>query len=512
MRTAKPAHWCKVPEFEGLQTWYLATAKNLSIPFETRAGFLQSAGCSMYDRNYTYILDILNGMENSSLLLQQLSSHTNITSCKHGWKYDKMIFESTVVTEWNLVCEKNFFSTTALSIFGAAGLIGNFIFGYMQDYWGRKPSFFIYLFIEIVACASGAITENYLQWLCTRFFVGITVPAILSSPYVLAIELVEPSKREFCTIVSNIAYSVGLIMLAGVVYMVRDWRMLSLVISLPFLLLFVFYCCIPESPRWLIARNKFQEAAKVMTTIARFNKKYVPANYCTVLQMKFCTSKEIQHHDEYDYGMKDLFTGKQMTRKTIIITFIWFTNTSVYVGLSYYAPALGGDEIFNFFLAGLVELPTYIVLWPSLHYFGRRWILCASMMIGGFACLFTFITQRNQTITLVLYCIGKMGISSAFVILPLTASELYPTVVRGLGMSFSAVIGMVGPIIIPLINYTGSELTVFPLIVMGILLLSGGYASLFLPETKDVSLPQTLADSENVKLTIPFCRQTNYKE
>lgn len=247
--------------------------------------------------------------------------------------------------------------------------------------------------LQILAGSFGAFAWSYPSWLLFRTVVGLTIPAILTSPYVIAIELVGPEKRVFCTIVSNIAYSIGLVLLAVIVYFFRDWRYLSLAVSLP--LLTLFSCCVllPESPRWLIATQKYHRALTVMKKIARVNGKKLKDDFSD--RFLELAEKMKEKSGEKSHGIRDLFATPNMRNKTLIITFIWFSNTSVYVGLSYYAPALGGNEILNFFLAGIVELPTYLFLWPSLTYFGRRWILCLSMVIGGIACLATFLVQQG---------------------------------------------------------------------------------------------------------------------
>lgn len=282
-------------------------------------------------------------------------------------------------------------------IFGTGGLIGNFIFGYLQDNWGRKPSYFVFLLVQIVGGLLGAVSWDFESWLFFRLIVGLTVPAILNGPYVLAIELVEPTKRPLVTLILNIAYSLGLVLLAIVVIIFRHWREISLVTSGPFFLIYMLYRYIPESPRWLLAVGKYDRAQAVLERIAKANRKNLTVVWSGIFSdyRKAANSSATPIVDKKSYGILSLIKSPRLRRRTTLITLLWIANTSVYVGLSYCAPALGGNEITNFFLSGLVELPTYIILWPSLHYFGRRWILCISMVSGGLACLTTYCFQNG---------------------------------------------------------------------------------------------------------------------
>lgn len=80
--------------------------------------------------------------------------------------------------------------------------------------------------------------------------------------------------------------------------------------------------------------------------LIRFNGKTLPPNYEAVLKEQSLAYESVQDSQSTgrrSYGICDLFSTENMTRKTTIITFIWFCITSVYVGLSYYAPSLGKE-------------------------------------------------------------------------------------------------------------------------------------------------------------------------
>lgn len=181
-------------------------------------------------------------------------------------------------------------------------------------------------------------------------------------------------------------------MLAGITYLVRDWVTLALVTSLPFISYYFYWFVLPESPRWLLAKGRFEEASTILETLARINKKELPSSFKQQLKQKVLNKRSLSEEEKYRKNPKctELCFTPNMRLKTILITLNWFANEVVYVGLSYYGPSMGSNEYMSFFLSSAIEIPSYFICWLVMDRWGRRWPLCLCMIISGICCITTF--------------------------------------------------------------------------------------------------------------------------
>ncbi|XP_070085278.1 solute carrier family 22 member 20-like [Equus przewalskii] len=60
--------------------------------------------------------------------------------CRDGWVYDRSVFPSTIVMEWDLVCEARALRDLAQSIYMAGVLVGAAVFGTLADSSGSGGS------------------------------------------------------------------------------------------------------------------------------------------------------------------------------------------------------------------------------------------------------------------------------------------------------------------------------------------------------------------------------------
>ncbi|GIY33800.1 organic cation transporter protein [Caerostris extrusa] len=73
----------------------------------------------------------------------------------------------------------------------------------------------------------------------------------------------------------------------------------------------------------------------------------------------------------------------------------------MYYGLSFNTNDLAGNPYLNFFLAGVLEFPSYVILFWGIKKRGRRPTLIALMMVGGIACAAIAFVPTNLEIRLV---------------------------------------------------------------------------------------------------------------
>ncbi|XP_026318282.1 organic cation transporter 1-like [Hyposmocoma kahamanoa] len=196
-------------------------------------------------------------------------------------------------------------------------------------------------------------------------------------------------------------------------------------------------------------------------------------------------------------SLMDIWRYPNIRKKFLLLTFDWVALGVVYNSLSYNSSNLGVDDYLAFFIGGAVELPSYFIAWRCMERFGRRWVLCVFMCVGGLACLCCgFVPESWPWITVSLAMIGRLFAASAFAVFYVLIGELLPTVLRAQAMGAASFISGLGLLACPYIVHLAVYSRALPLIIMGILSILGGITALFFPETLHQPLPQTLGDGE----------------
>ncbi|ALC40317.1 CG9317 [Drosophila busckii] len=481
-------YWCRVPELQHME---LEQRKALAIPMEQDE--LVYSKCLTYAVNWT---ELLESMAQDVITLQPNDSWP-IMGCSQGWEYNTSSVWSSIVIDFDLVCDQDIYPTIGLAALNTGGPVGVYLFGLLNDRAGRRLSYFSCLATLLAGSLMTSLSKDFWTWAGSRVIVGLTIPAVYQIPFIISLELVGENYRSFVTVMTCTFYTSGIMLLSLVTYLERDWVRLSYYTSLPFYAYFLYLFVMPESPRWLLMRGRLEEALKILERMARVNGRQFPEAVHSKLEAQIRRDKLKQKKKVANAGLMDLCRTPNMRLKTILITLSWFANETVYLGLSYYGPSLGTSQYLSFFLSAVVEIPSYLCCWYFMDTWGRRWPLSLSMILGGVACVITvMLPDAAVDETLVLYLISKALLSASFLIIYPFAGELYPTQVRGIGIGASSYIGGLGLIVIPFVTYLGKENLKLPLVIMGFVSMLGGLTGLRLPETLHHRLPQTIEEGE----------------
>lgn len=156
------------------------------------------------------------------------------------------------------------------AIYQIGSLVSFPLVPYMADWWGRKVPIAVGGCFMIVGALLGAFANSYGMYTGGRFILGFgNSMAQMSSP-VLLTELCHPQHRARVTSIYNCLWNLGALFVALIAWGTMNvknnwsWRSLALLQAVPAAIQLTFIYWVPESPRWLISKERYEEAETIL--------------------------------------------------------------------------------------------------------------------------------------------------------------------------------------------------------------------------------------------------------
>lgn len=433
--------------------------------------------------------------------LQYISNgNKTLFSCADGFHYDLTNLDSSVVTDWDLVCDHEWFAKLVQPTFMLGVLIGAVLFGDIADRVGRRPIMWITSSCQFLFGVAVAFTFDYYSFVIVRFFLAMVSSGYLVVVFVYVTEYIGIKARTWASMHIHAFFAVGVMIVALVGFLVRTWWIYQIILSvttLPFLL-----CCwmLPETPFWLHSQGKHREVERIIATMEKWNRVKSPCKLSELCPVEETNSTNVDDVPvSKSHNVLELFHNCTFARRTISVWLIWFTGSLGYYVFALNSVNLGGNEYLNLFLTGAVEIPSYIVCCLGMDNLGRRNTLAPFLLLSAVICVvIMLIPEEHSTVTIIMSMAGKFSIGTAFGLIYLYTAELYPTVVRSLAVGSGSMMCRLGSVVAPFCVYLKDVWIFMPQLLVGIMALITGILTLMLPETLGKPLMNTMAEAGKI--------------
>jgi putative MFS transporter len=399
-----------------------------------------------------------------------------------GWLFDAMDqgmvsgVIASIGVDWVL-------SPAQLGFLSSAGLLGMIVgaalSGIAADRWGRRSAVVFTLAIFSVGSALCGLAVNYEMLFICRFLTGFGLGGELPAASTLVSEFSPVASRGRNVVVLESFWAWGWIAAALVAYLaipLYGWRIAFFIGAVPALFAAVLRVLVPESPRYLEAQGRYEEADRLVRKMEeqagiRHDSSPVETSAAEMASKDKTTGgrgKRSAGRRDTDAtkrrgdglvflsSFKSLWSRKHL-RSTVVLWVLWLGINLGYYGFVLWTPSLlmmqGFDMVKSFgftLLMCVAQLPGYFVAAVLIERIGRKPVL--TVFFAGTALaswLFGHATSELQIALfgclLYFFALGAWGCVYSY------TPELYPTEIRGSGTGWAAAFGRLGAMVAPMI-------------------------------------------------------------